>query len=151
MTQLDLDFNASRLNMADLIVCAITIYAEARSESHTGKLAVAQVIHNRTHAKGWRNTYGDTCQQPWQFSCWNALIEGQSVDRNHAQMLRLTTPAMFDHLCRYIDIMLDVVESPHVILPDDVWHYHTKYVSPSWAAKLDVHSTIGAHIFYTGR
>ena len=61
-----------------------TIWAEARGESFAGKLAVAEVILNRTRRSYNSNgTIIGTCLAPVQFSCWNAK------DRNRLQMIAL--------------------------------------------------------------
>ena len=57
----------------DIDILARTIYGEARGEKTAGKKAVACVIMNRYKAKKWFSgkTIAETCQKPWQFSCWN--------------------------------------------------------------------------------
>lgn len=50
----------------------LTIWMEARGESDAGKLAVAEVIRNRTAAKFFsKGTVASTVLWPYQFSGWN--------------------------------------------------------------------------------
>lgn len=61
----------------DIDILARTIYGEARGEKTAGKKAVACVIMNRYKAKKWFSgkTIAETCQKPWQFSCWNKTTQ----------------------------------------------------------------------------
>ena len=49
---------------------ALTIWAEARGESHDGQLAVGYVILNR--AMQWHKSIKEVCYAPNQFSCYNS-------------------------------------------------------------------------------
>ena len=57
----------------DIDILARTIYGEARGETDEGKRAVGLCILNRYRSNKWfaGNTIAETCQKPWQFSCWN--------------------------------------------------------------------------------
>lgn len=133
------------MNAVDLDILSRTVWGEARGESHLGKIAVARVIINRFNSGKWfaGKTIAETCQKPWQFSCWNA------GDPNRAKMLSLsaTDPTLQD--CRVAS-----EQSEHIgNLPD--WfdaatHYHTANVHPEWAHGHSPVGQIGAHLFYTG-
>ena len=58
----------------DKIICALTIWREARSESQQARNGVFHVILNRAMAspkEGWPKTVHGVCTQPWQFSSFN--------------------------------------------------------------------------------
>ncbi len=58
----------------DKVLCALTIWREARGESQQARNGVFHVILNRaaqSPKEGWPSTVHAVCVQPWQFSCWN--------------------------------------------------------------------------------
>jgi len=72
---------------------ARTVLLEAGSEPHEGKVAVAEVIRNRTLLQLLSDgTVEDTVFKPMQFSCWN----GDSRRRGWALMLPEDDPAMIE-------------------------------------------------------
>ena len=74
---------APALGLSEAEVVAATVWGEARGESVLGRIGVAHVIRNRMIAR--RQTAGQVCLAPLQFSCWWRVGGGQ----NHTQMLRL--------------------------------------------------------------
>ena len=70
--------------ISDEALAVATIWLEARGESLDGKIAVAEVIRNRTARKyASDGTVAGTCFAPLQFSGWNSL------DKNRAAALQL--------------------------------------------------------------
>ena len=68
----------------DIDTLARTLYGEARGESHTGKIAVANVVMNRVALASKHPHFGDgtaagACKAPWQFSCWNAADPNSQI------------------------------------------------------------------------
>lgn len=55
---------------ADQMLLARVIYAEARGESYTGKVAVGYVVKNRVNDPRWPNTYSGVINQRNQFAIW---------------------------------------------------------------------------------
>jgi len=127
--------------MRSLDCLAQAVYYEARSESEDGQRAVAQVVINRVRHPAWPNSVcgvvyqgpmraGGGCQ--FTFTCDGSLAyrpQGPGWDRAR----RIAAEALAG------------VTFPGVGLST---HYHTNYVSPSWAPRLLRTAVIGAHIFY---
>lgn len=126
-------------NQADVV--ARTIWGEARNQGQAGMQAVGAVIQNRVKKGGWWGTTPEeVCKKKYQFSCW------LDSDPNKDKLLAVTeTDAQFKQA---MNIAKQVVAGT---LPDNTGgatHYHTKSISPAWAAKMIKTATIGDHIFY---
>lgn len=129
----------------DLDIMSRTIYGEARGEPQQGKLAVAHVIRNRWKAGKWfsKATIADTCQQPFQFSCWNEgdpmrlKIEAVGYDKGS---FRACVDAA-------LAVLLGDGEDP----TGGSTHYYADYIAvPKWAIGHQPVATIGRHRFYKG-
>ena len=122
---------------------ARTIYGEARGESLSGRVAIANVILNRIKRKSWfGKTVKEVCLKPWQFSCWN------SNDPNRNKIKEVTA---FDKTFKEC---LTVAELAVLGLLSDntrgACHYHNNTVSPDWARNEPTCAIIGSHLFYNG-
>ena len=60
---------------AATLCLAIALYYEARGESNKAKLAVAEVIHNRTKSSKFPNDYCSVIKQKGQFSFYRGSIK----------------------------------------------------------------------------
>ena len=132
-----------------LMVAARTVYAEARSESEEGRLAVACVIWNRVRKRSWwGRTLETVCRKRWQFSCWNAEIPGQPVDRNYQAMMVVS----YRRLAPYVDAVLKAqrVAGTAADPSKGACHYHTHAVNPRWSRGIEPDAIIGGHRFYVG-
>jgi len=133
---------------ADDFICLVeAIYHEARSESITGMVAVANVILSRTASKKYPD---NICGVVHQGKYW----EGNPV-RNRCQ---------FSYWCdgrteKYRDIAalkksITVAEMSLIGLQVkqtvNATHYHAAYVAPKWASssRFVRLGQIGKHIFY---
>src|SRR5258708_25553952 len=56
----------------DKAIAVMTIAAEASSQSHLGRVAVAAVLFNRRRDGRWGNTVAAVCLKRMQFSEWNS-------------------------------------------------------------------------------
>jgi len=136
----------------DLKVMALTVWAEARSESKVGQRAVAWVIRNRFDNPGWwskargvpNHTIAAVCLCPWQFSCWN------ESDPNRKRLDDPATQRRADYLairklCHFV-----LVDSPVNDPTAGADHYCTQAVvyKTKWARTRTPVATIGAHCFY---
>lgn len=132
----------SEQTQRDIDILARTIYGEARGESLLGKKAVACCIMNRYKAKKWFSgkTISETCQKPWQFSCWN------KNDPNR----RIIETASLVELAECLDIAERVIVGDIKDFICGACHYHTKNTKPSWAVGKTPDFTIGNHLFYRG-
>ena len=133
---------------------AIAIYYEARSESETGQIAVAQVIVNRVKSRKYPSSICNVvyhnahkrnrCQ--FSFAC-----DGRAENpRNRAAWLRALSLARAINCGDYCEF------GPHRGPPlarlgsamRRASHYHSTYVAPRWSRLLKRTGRIGQHIFY---
>lgn len=126
----------------DIDILARTIYGEARGEKTAGKKAVACVIMNRYKSKKWfaGKTIAETCQKPWQFSCWN------KNDPNRQKILNASAVELGECLT----IAEDFVNGKEKDFLCGACHYHTLNVKPNWAEGKKADFMIGHHLFYIG-
>jgi len=122
------------------------VYHEARSESFTGQLAVANVIIERSNLSKFPNTIckvvhagkyskGTIVRNKCAFSYYcDGKKEWSSVEKEalntayHVSSLALDGVTLLSTL--------------------GATHYHASYVSPSWANNMERLEQIGTHIFY---
>lgn len=144
-------------SLRDRIIAALTLWGEARGETHQGRVAVMWVIRNRAEANMWwgRGIAG-VCLYPYQFSCWN------SNDPNRSKMLgmligrtldapRLTETAAADPLVMDCLEVVDAVCGGREIDPTHgASHYFDKRLpsTPTWAIGRVPSAVIGHHAFY---
>lgn len=119
---------------------AEAVYYEARSESTSGQLAVAEVIMNRVKDHRYPNSVCDVVYQgatrttgcQFTFTCDGALAHKPRGNRwEKAKTIAAHLMLKF--------------EEPRT---SGATHYHATYVNPVWNAGLIKTSRIGTHIFY---
>ena len=125
----------------ELECLAQNIYFESRSETTSGKRAVAHVVLNRVSSKRFPSTICGVVQQGGskklnrcQFSWW---CDGRKDEIANEEAWEEAL-----QLARYVywGISDDVSEGA-------LW-YHADYVIPKWRKAFDKGPTIGRHIFY---
>jgi N-acetylmuramoyl-L-alanine amidase len=118
----------------------LTIIGEADGEPYAGKLAVAEVIRNRTRRKySSDGTFIGTVLSPLQFSCWNAYSD--RIPAAKADDSRLDV----QDCQRAWDEALggsDTVRS-------SVLYFNPQEAEPGWAQKATFVTEIGRHRFYS--
>ena len=119
---------------------AEAVYYEARSESRSGQIAVADVVKNRVKSKHYPNSICGVVYQgaerpfacQFSFACDGSMeIEPKDPAWQRAKDIAQLSLTGF--------------------LPDmtkNSTHYHTIEVEPNWAKTLEYKSTIGFHKFY---
>jgi spore germination cell wall hydrolase CwlJ-like protein len=120
---------------------AEAIYFEARSESRTGQMAVAQVVMNRVASDLYPNSVCGVVYQnrhrylacQFTFAC-----EGRS--------LRITEPEPWRAAVTVAQNVID--GSAYLADVGGSTHYHAQYVRPYWARSLRKMDVIGKHVFY---
>lgn len=131
--------------LAQVEVLALTIWGEARGQSHEGRVAVGNVAMNRVRwPRWWGRTVHGVCLAPRQFSCWNP------GDVNRAKIEALVA-AGFQGNTAYPDcfaIAQALLAGTQEDLTQRADHYHTRAVSPSWAAGQTPVAEIDDHRFY---
>lgn len=128
----------------DLQCMAENIYYEAGNQSFVGKIAVGQVVLNRTKMPGYprticgviydgsQNVHTSVCQFSW--TCASRL----NIDKSSAfwgQSLKAAKELLYNK-----DKLIDITEG--------ATNYHADYVTPPWARQLHVVAKIDQHIFY---
>ena len=128
----------------DLQCMAENIYYEAGNQSFVGKLAVGQVVLNRTQKPGYpssicgviyegsQNERTTACQFSW--TCASRL----NIDKSGVfweQSLKAAKELLYNK-----DKLTDITEG--------ATNYHADYVSPSWAKRLRLVTKIDQHVFY---
>lgn len=126
----------------DEVWAGLTVWMEARGETHDGRVAVAEVIRNRTARKyDSDGTVPGTVLHPVQFSCWN------THDPNRIAAAHLDAD----------DAMLqDCIAAWHEALAGSdlargaVLYYNPAAVveTPGWVAQSTEVARIGRHVFF---
>lgn len=104
------------------------IHHEARGESYAGKLAVGQVVLNRTTSPSFPKSVCAVVKQKKQFS-WYRGNDAVLHDEVSAETRKAARMAMASKR-------------------DNVMFFHATYVAPGWSRKMQRRFTIGNHVFY---
>lgn len=123
------------LSKRDFDCLARNIYYEAGIESSAGRLAVAQVTHNRLKSGRWGRSICSVVYAASQFS-WTLDATKRSA-RPHGPLWRASLQSARDYMAGY-----------RIFDLDSSLHYHADYVSPAWGRAEHRIKQIGAHIFY---
>lgn len=119
--------------MTSLLCLATAIFFEAGVEPYDGKLAVADVIHNRVQDERYPNDICSVVYEPNQFSFTH---DGKS-----------------DVLPNGILAERSVIAAIASLTGDTLGltstHYLANYASASWQEAFDFDGRIGVHMFYT--
>ncbi len=132
-------------------VLALTIWAEARGESHEGQLAVGYVILNR--AKLWKQSIKSVCFAKNQFSCYN------SNDKQYPRLLEIAKDfsqalSVNQSLIKCYDVAYIIISSPSESTIGDALYYRVLNYPNRWfdssikEGKLKKVATVGAHEFF---
>ena len=116
------------------------IYYEARSESRSGQLAVADVVKNRVSSKHYPNSICgvvyENADRPYacqfSFACDGSMDQapiGEAWERSKKMAQISLSGQVFD-------------------LTQNSTHYHTVNVDPDWAKTLELKKQVGFHLFY---
>lgn len=125
---------------AEHVCLAEAVYYEARSESRSGQLAVADVVKNRVKSKHYPNTICGVvyegshrpfaCQ--FSFACDGSMDKapkGKAWDRSQ-DIAQVSLTGFVPDLTK------------------NSTHYHTVQIDPDWAGTLEFKTEIGFHRFY---
>ena len=135
--------------IAEAIVClALNVYHEAKNQSLSGQIAVAEVVMNRVADSRYPNNVCDVVKQGLTYK-WNPgfpirnkcqfswYCDGKSdvAKEKDAWEEALSVAKGVYH--GYLDAYLE-----------GATHYHAYYVNPSWAETKTYITRIDDHIFY---
>ena len=116
------------------------LYHEARGETITGLVAVAEVILNRVDSRYYPDTVCEVVEQGIEYA---PLCQfSYKCDGLSDAMARGEARTLMEKIAW---VMLS--GKPR-ILTGKATHYHTNAVNPGWAARLVRTARIGDHIFY---
>jgi putative chitinase len=128
----------------DVDILARTLWGEARGENTAGRIGVGSVIRNRAARSpkyGWPSSIAGVCQQPWQFSCWNAN------DPNLPKMRSVTEADPIFKEC--LSIAQKIVDGSISDNTNGADHYYANYIkAPDWAQGKTPCAKIGVHLFF---
>lgn len=119
---------------------AEAIYYEARSESRSGQIAVAQVVQNRVRSKHYPDTICGVVYQGAErrTGCQFSFTCDGSTERAPKGKSWETSQAM---------AQMVMTQAPTSLVNRST-HYHTTEVNPVWSGTLEETRTVGSHIFY---
>lgn len=130
----------AKAEMAEHLCLSKAVYYEARSETRSGQIGVAEVIKNRVKSKHYPNTICGVVYQgserrtgcQFSFTCDGSMDkepEGKAWERSK-EIATLSLTGLAPELTR------------------KATHYHTTDVNPVWASTLRYNGQIGSHKFY---
>ncbi|MEP3653935.1 MAG: cell wall hydrolase [Litorimonas sp.] len=119
---------------------AEAVYYEARSESRSGQLAVADVVKNRVKSKHYPNSICGVVYEGAHrpFACQFSFACDGSMDRAPKGKAWQ----------RSQDIAQLSLTGFVADLTKNSTHYHTVQIEPDWSKTLEFKATIGFHKFY---
>jgi len=149
----------------DQVHCLATnIYHEARGESFSGKIAVANVVLNRVESKKYPNTICDVVYQAvyseWWLETHQRLVpvrnkcqfswfcDGKSDAIHLTDSRGRTIKANLQAWEESLAVALDAVRGQLDDTIEGATHYHAHYVNPEWTNAMLLVDTIDNHIFY---
>ena len=134
----------------DVVCMAKNIYFEAGNQPLAGKVAVAQVVLNRTEHSSYPS---DVCGVVYQAQ-WRTNWKGEEVPvRNMCQFSwfcdgKSDEPLDTDTFYESYKVAQDVMMGMYPDITEGATHYHNLYVYPYWADTLNETVQITDHIFY---
>ncbi len=126
--------------VSDQVCLATTVYLEARSESQTGQMAVAEVAMRRRESGRWGSTVCNVVRAPGQFATGTLnenIVLSNPVAWHKAWNVAgrvMATWSLPNHKRKFV-----VPDAYYFVVSDSVW--------PSWIKGPPL-TTIGAHSFY---
>jgi hypothetical protein len=135
-------------------ILTLAVYGEARGESIKGKIAVMNVIRNRTENirrygnidYAYRSVYHAVILKKYQFSCFNEgnvnrkLLEKIALDFDRYLKKDLVLHEIFT-LVKAKDYIMDIVYGAN--------HYFSRYIEPpSWAKHMKYCCSVDNHLFF---
>lgn len=136
-------FTANASNMDRQVQCmAEAVYFEAKSEPYDGKMAVAQVIKNRTEDSSYPDTVCKVVEQRNPKGCqFSWVCNGQRKTKKNSQQWEESVVIAQKAL---------LFDEPHTIIErKNGLYFHATYVTPAWLRTKRIIARIGHHIFYS--
>jgi len=119
---------------------ALNVFFEARHESTTGQIAVAEVTLNRVADKRYPDT---VCEVVWERKQFSWTHDGKHDDPTRMSFL---DQRAWEGIVELSEAILD---NQGILLGLSSTHYHSVEVSPFWTAHYELDGRVGNHVFYT--
>lgn len=127
----------------DWVWAVMTIWQECQGEDFDSKVAVAEVIRQRTRLKYMSDgTVPGTVLWPLQFSGWNSVDPSPKYrERIECAKLRTDDPVVKECMAAWEKSVGSSLSKGAVL------YYNPKICKPSWAKNCVVVARVGAHEF----
>jgi spore germination cell wall hydrolase CwlJ-like protein len=126
--------------MTATMCLALNVFFEARHETTSGQLAVAEVTLNRVADKRYPNT---VCEVVWEKKQFSWTHDGVHDDPTRMSYLDREAWKSIKELAS------GVLDGSTTRLETTATHYHSVAVSPFWTKHYEYEGQIGNHLFYT--
>ena len=129
---------------------AQNMYFEAGNQPLAGKIAVSQVVINRTQHMNYPT---DICGVVYQAK-WSENWKGNMIPtRNQCQFSwfcdgKSDDPEDSKTWLKCLTLARNILQGEYGDITEGATHYHSVYVNPYWADSLNATVTINEHIFY---
>jgi spore germination cell wall hydrolase CwlJ-like protein len=134
---------AEQQRHADLTCLARNVYFEARGESITGQLAVAEVTLNRVKSKRFPDTVCGVVHE----KRWDAIRKRDVGAFSWTEFDQLSKPEG-DPWERATHVAVAAYDEQESHMVPGALFYHAKRISPRWSRSKELVAEIGRHIFY---
>ncbi|MFA5155759.1 MAG: cell wall hydrolase [Patescibacteria group bacterium] len=122
-------------------IIALTLYFEAGTEQHAGRLMVASTIYNQARIR--QITPAEACRIGKLYSCWNS-IENRNEMQNFYKTATLENDTWYD--C--IEIALEIEIGHFKPITDATNYYNPRLAThKAWMDQLENRIRVGNHIF----
>jgi len=130
----------------ELKCLAEAVYHEARSESFTGQLAVANVIIERANLSKFPNTI---CKVVHAGKYWKGnIVRNKCAFSYYCDGKKEWASVEKEALDTAYHVSSLALDGVTLLSTLGATHYHASYVSPFWANEMERLQQIGKHIFY---
>ena len=129
---------------------AQNMYFEAGNQPLAGKIAVSQVVINRTQHMNYPT---DICGVVYQAN-WSENWKGNMIPtRNQCQFSwycdgKSDDPVDSKTWLKCLTLARNILQGEYGDITEGATHYHSVYVNPYWADSLNETVIINEHIFY---
>ena len=133
---------------AAVLCMATNLYHEARGDGLASQIAVAQSVINRVKDPRYPDNVCDVVHQAQYYT-----KEKKVPKRNKCQYSwycdgKSDVPQNTKVMGEMIELAKTLLKDPHLDITEGSTHYHTTFITPYWASKMEYVTTIGSHKFY---
>ena len=129
---------------------AQNMYFEAGNQPLAGKIAVSQVVINRTNHMNYPS---DICGVVYQAK-WKENWKGNMMPARHQCQFswfcdgKSDDPVDSKTWIQCLTLARNIIQGEYGDITEGATHYHSVYVNPYWADSLNETVRINEHIFY---